>query len=642
VDLFDYLDQRILGDHKKRTINKDFEIYGNESEEGEFLNNSQNKRNLIFLYLIVLAVFGLLFVKLWSLQIVQGAHYRYLSEGNRIRTKISPASRGVIYDKDGNLLVSNVPSFVLEVNPQDLPKDNQEKTNLVKKVAGLSGISYSDILKKIKVQEAEPIPLAENIEREKALILKEQLSNTLGFSIEERATREYLKGSTFSHILGYVGKINQEEYTKVKGKDYTMTELVGKTGLEAFYQDILKGKNGKQQVEVDATGKISRILAKAEPKAGNSLVLTLDSGLQQRIHKVLADALKKSKSPAGAVVAIDPATGGILGMVSLPDYDNNVFTTQPPKVLSQEYQRLISDSEKPLYNRAIAGVYPPGSTIKMLVGAAGLQEKVININTYLFAPEAILVPNKYDPSIVYRFPDWKPGGHGYVNIISAIAKSCDVFFYAVGGGYEQISGLGIDRLYQYFKKFNLGDKTGIDLIGENAGLAPNPEWKLKAKKEDWYFGDTYHASIGQGDLLVTPLQLANYIATIANGGTLLKPHLAWKIQDGKGNIIKEYKKEIKTGQVVDSANIDIVRRGMREAVISGTARELANLPVPTAGKTGTAQFDNNAKAHAWFVSFAPYDNPQIALAVLVEGGGEGHLVAAPIAREILNYYFTRK
>lgn len=641
MDIFS--DETILGDHKKRKIDKDFEVPAEDTLEGEsILADTQEKRKFFIFYGIVFLVFIILVIQLWSLQIIKGVHFRFLAEGNRIRTKITPAPRGIIYASNGQALVSNIPSFVLEVNPQDLPSDEEEKADLLKKVSQWSEISYSEISEKINAADSEPLILAENIEREKALILKEKLAEVSGISVEERITRQYLVNSSLSHTLGYVGKISKEEYGELKDKGYTMLDLVGKTGLESFYQDTLKGESGKKQVEVDATGKVSRILAQSDPIPGANLVLTLDVRLQQKMHQVLNGALENTGSPGGAVVAINPQTGGILGIVTLPTYDNNIFTTQLPQVLSQEYQRLVQDPKKPLFNRAISGIYPPGSTIKMLVASAGLQENVIGLNTYLYAPEAILIPNKYDPSIVYRFPDWKPGGHGYVNVISAIAKSSDVFFYAVGGGYEHISGLGIDRLYQYFTKFGLGQKSGIDLVGEHTGLAPNPEWKLKAKKEDWYFGDTYHVSIGQGDLLVTPLQLANYVTVVANGGTLLKPHLVWKVQDSEGNITKEYGREVKAENIIDPYNLEIVRRGMREAVTSGTARELAGLTVSAAGKTGTAQFDNNTKTHAWFAAFAPYDNPEIVLVVLVEGGGEGHESAAPIAREILQYYFARK
>ncbi|HLC39034.1 MAG TPA: penicillin-binding protein 2 [Patescibacteria group bacterium] len=642
MDIFDYFDRKILGDHKTRTIKRDFDEIGDLAGDDSALSDVKKSQHFYLFYLIIIAVFVVLVYRLWNLQLTQGAHFRYLSEGNRIRTTVTTSTRGVIYDQGGNILVSNVPSFVLQVTPQDLPKKQADKNALIQKVAKATGITALEISNKIKPELAEPQVLVENIEREKALAWKEQLANLAAFSVEERATRQYKSEAALAHILGYVGKINQKEYDELGSQGYTMLDLIGKTGLENFYEKELKGKNGKKQVEVDAMGKISRILAQSNPEAGNSLVLNLDLGLQKKMTSVLEKAVTNSKSTGAAAVAINPQNGAVLGMVSVPSFDNNIFTTQSSQQFAPQYQQLITDPKKPLYNRAISGVYPPGSTIKMLVGSAGLQEGVINVNTHLFAQEAILVPNKYDPSIVYRFPDWKPGGHGYVNVISSIAKSCDVFFYAVGGGYEQISGLGIDKLYQYFKKYGLGDKTGIDLAGENSGLAPNPDWKKKAKKEDWYFGDTYHVSIGQGDLLVTPIQLADYVAAVANGGSLLKPHLIWKIQDSEGNVIKEYTKDVKTANIVSPENMEIIRRGMREAVTSGTAKILSALPVSSAGKTGTAQFDNNAKTHSWFASFAPYDNPTIALVVLAEGGGEGHEVAAPAAKEILQYYFSRK
>src|SRR3990172_2263320 len=573
MDIFDYFDRKILGDHKTRTIKRDFDEIGDLAGDDSALSDVKKSQHFYLFYLIIIAVFVVLVYRLWNLQLTQGAHFRYLSEGNRIRTTVTTSTRGVIYDQGGNILVSKVPSFVLQVTPQDLPKKQADKNALIQKVAKATGITALEISNKIKPELAEPQVLVENIEREKALAWKEQLANLAAFSVEERATRQYKSEAALAHILGYVGKINQKEYDELGSQGYTMLDLIGKTGLENFYEKELKGKNGKKQVEVDAMGKISRILAQSNPEAGNSLVLNLDLGLQKKMTSVLEKAVTNSKSTGAAAVAINPQNG------------------------------------------AISGVYPPGSTIKMLVGSAGLQEGVINVNTHLFAQEAILVPNKYDPSIVYRFPDWKPGGHGYVNVISSIAKSWEVFFYAVGGGYEQISGLGIDKLYQYFKKYGLGDKTGIDLAGENSGLAPNPDWKKKAKKEDWYFGDTYHVSIGQGDLLVTPIQLADYVAAVANGGSLLKPHLIWKIQDSEGNVIKEYTKDVKTANIVSPENMEIIRRGMREAVTSGTAKILSALPVSSAGKTGTAQFDNNAKTHSWFASFSTYDNPTISLEI---------------------------
>jgi penicillin-binding protein 2 len=641
LDFFDKFSQNILGDHKKRIIKKEFDNNVDDFNE-EILSDDREKRKFIPLYVLAFFIFGVLIFKLWSLQIAEGAHYKYLSEGNHIRNIAIPSSRGVIYTKDGFQLVSNTPSFILEVTPQDLPSDKTARSDLLKQVSLITGMSYNDIVDKTKNVASEPTILIDNLSRDNALILKEKMANFQGFAVIDSASRQYNGDQTFSHILGYVGKISQDQFNKLKNQNYSLLDYIGKTGLESYYENILKGQNGEKQVEVDATGKISKILAQKDPVAGNNLVLTIDSGLQNEMSQVLSQALSSAKSPGGAAVALDPNTGAVLGMVSLPTYNNNIFTNTSDPNFQKEYQALINDPKKPLYNRAIAGVYPPGSTIKMLMATAGLQEKEITVNTYLNAPGEIDIPNKYDPSIIYRFPDWKPGGQGYINVIGAIAQSCDVFFYAVGGGWQNISGLGIDKMYQYFVKFGLGSKTGIDLPSENAGLAPNAQWKLASQKQPWSLGDTYHASIGQGDLLVTPIQLANYVATIANGGTLMKPHVVWKVQDGSGKVVQEFDKEVTTQQVADPANINIVRQGMQAAVTSGTARILQDLPVSSGGKTGTAQFDNNASAHAWFASFAPYDNPQIALVVLVEGGGEGYAVAAPVANQILQYYFSKK
>jgi len=638
--------ENLPGEEKKRYLRtkKDYEddVYEeSEKRPGFKFDDNWTKKRLIWFYLFSFLIFIFLLSRLWILQITQGSRNRELAEGNRIRIQNITAPRGIIYDKAGNILVRNFPSFSLEIYPADLPAKAEDREILYQNVSNLINLPVDEIKKTIgeDLHSLQPRIILDNINRDLALSLKEKMANFPAFQITEQTTRSYMEGYGLAHILGYVGRISPEE---LKDKSsYLMTDFLGKSGLEAYYEEELKGPNGKKQVEVDANGKIVRILANEEAKPGQNLVLSLDLDLQRFMYNRLNEVAQTKRQKAAAV-AINPKTGEILASVSIPDYNNNIFTTLPSNQLQQAFESLNSDPNEPLFNRVISGLYPPGSTIKPVMAAAGLQEGVISDKTTILDPGQIVVKNQFDPNITYVFTGWKPGGLGLVNVYKAIALSCDTFFYAVGGGWDKISGLGIRKIDEYFSKFGLGSKTGIDLAGESTGLLPSPAWKEEAKKEVWYQGDTYHVSIGQGDLLVTPLQLANTVATIANGGRVIKPHFVTKITDAEGRTIKEISPEVIQSNFVNPEYINMVRAGMRQAITSGTARELASLPVAVAGKTGTAQFDNNQQTHAWFTAFAPYDDPKIALVVLVEGGGEGHETAVPVARDILNYYFTRK
>jgi penicillin-binding protein 2 len=331
---------------------------------------------------------------------------------------------------------------------------------------------------------------------------------------------------------------------------------------------------------------------------------------------------------SGSVVAINPQNGEVLAMVSIPTYNNNLFAKG---ISNDDYQKLINDSGKPLFNRAVSGTYPSGSTIKPFMASAGLQESVITTNTTINDSGEIAVGN-------YVYHDWK--AHGLVSVSKAIAESCDVFFYAVGGGWDKIKGLGVAKIDDYLTKFGFGGKLGIDIPGEAGGLVPSPKWKEQAKNESWYLGDTYHMSIGQGDFLVTPLQLANATAAIANGGQVLKPYIVKEIKDNNGTVVKITEKTVLNQNFISSDNIEAVRSGMRLAVTSGTARQFNDLPVAIAAKTGTAQFGDSDKTHAWMTAFGPYNDPKIAVAVLIEGGGEGYAAAGPVTKDILNWYFS--
>lgn len=605
---------------------------------------AKEKVSYRFLYFFCFLALSLLFLKLLDLQVVKGNYFFDLAKGNRIRFQIVRSPRGLIYDAKGNPLVKNVANFQIIVEPFDLPKDQSQKTELLNSLSVDLNVPIEEVVKTVgglTVNSLDPKIIKDNVDQETALKIKLKYKDFSAVSVEVSPSREYLD-SNFSHTTGYIGRVSKEDYEKHKDT-YDVNDYSGKSGLELSYEDYLKGKNGKRMVEVDAEGRVVRTLGsedQAQAKMGNDIVTSLNVDLEREMVNALRAGLEKGHSKAGSVVAINPQNGQILGMVSLPSFDNNVFVKG---IKPEDYKALAEDPAKPLFNRAIAGTYPSGSIIKPVIASAGLEEKVITPGTTIHDKGSIVVKNQYNPAIEYVFKDWKSSGHGSVNVNKAIAESCDVFFYHVGGGYQNFKGLGASRLEKYLKLFGLGEKSGIDLPHEEAGLVPTPDWKVKVKGETWYSADNYHLAIGQGDLLVTPLQAANFTAAVANGGTLYKPQIVTKVTDAGSNTVKQFTPEaIRTG-FINPKNIDVVRQGMRGAVTYGTARSLNSLPFEVAGKTGTAQYGpNNSKLHAWFTAFAPYSNPEIAVAVIVEGGGEGNEIALPVTRQILEYYFSHK
>lgn len=634
MSVFDDFYKGIKGDfEKKRFVKSEFDL----DYEKEDFTQIESKPNLLWFSIFASLVFIVLIFRLWSLQMVQGDYYFDLAEGNRIRIEDVTASRGIIYDRDGNKLVQNIASFNIEISPQDLPRDQDKLLKNIETISEILEIPKKEIQEKIKeTRGVDPIILRENINRNQALVLKESLSIQNLAQVKEYATRSYVSGFGLSHILGYVGKVIKED---LKDSRYLPTDIIGKVGVEGYHENYLKGKNGKEQIEVDASGRLKRILASEPTQSGNNLKLSLDIDLQKETYEIMRAAVKRRGSPGGVAILMNPNNGEIYSLVSFPDFDNNLFTITEKEIFENEYSKLLNDSTLPLFNRAISGTYPSGSTIKPVLAAAGLNEGVITASTSLVAKGYIEVPNKYNPDIIYKFPDWKV--HGWVDTRRAIAISCDVFFYAVGGGHAHIKGLGLEKIRKYYTAFGLGEQSGIDLVSEATGLVPSEEWKKKTKGESWYQGDTYHISIGQGDLLVTPLQVLNFTAAVANGGILIRPHLVSEIRDSEGKIIKKFNKEIIRKDFVAKGHIRTVQQGMRQTVTAGTAPIFNSLPVPVAAKTGTAQFDNNTKTHTWLTAYAPYDNPEVVLVVMLEGGKKHGENAMPAARDILNYYFTR-
>ena len=646
---------------KKDKIKNPFIIRQGEDEYGHlkdgyrldwteqvFLPASSDKatvgQNFNFNYLpkiiFVLALFmAIILARVAWLQIIKGDYYYNLAEGNRIRIARIEANRGIIYDSSNRPLVRNVANFLLYFVPADLPENEQEKRSIIERLSQILGtLSPADIeniltaVKPKSLESYQPLFVTDNIEYNKAMLLYLESDKMPGVYLSNKTKREYnLSSLSLSHILGYTSKINQTELDKY-GSEYLPIDYIGKTGIENFWENELKGQSGKKQIEVDALGKEKKIINQLAGADGHNLVLSIDIDLQKKLEETITNALKKSKLNKACAIALDPNNGEILALVSLPSYNNNLFARG---ITNDEYQLLVNHPDQPLFNRCTSGEYPSGSTIKPVLAAAALEEGIINENTSFISTGGLRIGEWF-------FPDWKVGGHGVTNVRKAIAESVNTFFYYIGGGYGDFVGLGIDRMVRYEKIFGLGKQTGIDIIGEAKGFLPTKDWKETIKGERWYVGDTYHAAIGQGDITVTPLQVANYTAVFANGGLLYRPHFIRQVLSSDDKIIRQVDHKPIKSNVVSSENIKIVREGMRQAVAAGSARSLASAPVAVAGKTGTAQWSSNKPNHAWFTGFAPYDKPQIVITILIEQGGEGSSVAVPIAREVLEWYFSNK
>ena len=580
----------------------------------------------------------LLILRLFFLQVINGEYYANLSDKNRVRTERIEAKRGIIYDRHLNPLVKNAPNFVLYVIPADFKYDEKAALKASEEIGLILGEEIKNTLNGIikdnsmdYLESYLPVFIADQIPYEQALRIDLKSENWRGLILKAKTIREYITPVTsLAHITGYTGKINTDELIKA-GKDYQQIDYIGKAGIEAFWENELKGKNGAEEIEVNALGKKTRTISQVPARDGAGLVLAIDSALQIKAEIVLSRIMQEKKLSRASLVALDPDNGEVLALISIPSYDANLFARG---ISEENYSALINDPNLPLFNRAIGGKYPPGSTIKPTMSAAALQEGIITAQTFFLSSGGLRISEWF-------FPDWKAGGHGQTNIKKAIAESVNTFFYYIGGGYDDFQGLGVNRIKNYLELFGFGEQTGIDLPGEAKGFVPSKEWKEEYKKEKWYIGDTYHLAIGQGDLLATPLQIALSTAVFANGGTLYRPHIARAIIGNDGNI-QEIAKEIVRSDFIHPLHIQTIREGMRQTVTAGSARSLSNLPFTMAGKTGTAQWSTIKDNHAWFTSFTPYENPKIVLTILFEEGKEGSEVAVPAAKEILNWYFDEK
>jgi penicillin-binding protein 2 len=636
----------LTGGKKKRPLDWDESAADSQSFMEGVFDSDRSAPALGWLWVLIIAVFAVIFGRVFYLQILHGQQFRLLSENNRVRSRTILAPRGKITDKNGKVLAQNTASFNLVATPFDMPK--QGLSEEVSALAQDFNLSATDTLQAIIAapkNSIQPVVILQDVDLQHSILFETKAAGYPGFSMQKIPIRDYADAPAFSNILGYTGLLSPGDLSGKNQDRYDAVDYIGKLGIEKQYEDYLHGQNGENLVEVDATGKLLDVLGENPPQPGNTLVLNIDKDLQEKLYQGL---LANSGSKRGAAIAINPKNGQVLALVSSPGFDNNLFAHG---ISQTDYQGLLNDKSQPLFDRAIGGTYPPGSTSKLMTATAGLQEGVIDQNTIVVDRGLISVPNQFGNTAAYEFHGWKPGGLGAMNVRSAIAMSSDIFFYEVAGGSPNGSmpGLGADRLAEYFRKFGLGKPTGIDIAGEKGGLVPDPAWKMKYFNNDpllgkWYLGDTYHMGIGQGDLLVTPLQVAEWTAIIADGGIGYVPEIANEVLDQNNKTLWQNQPKVLVKDIASSANIKIVQEGMRQTVLAGTAKSLLSLPISSAGKTGTSQFDgsNPNRTHAWFTSYAPYEDPQIVITVLVEAGGEGNAAALPIAKDALQWWATNR
>lgn len=581
---------------------------------------------------VVAGLFCVLFLRLWYIQILQGDKFRILSEENRIRLVRIKAPRGLFLDTQGQVLVKNRPSFNVFI----IPEDAKDLAYTARQLAELFPITESDIIAKIKKSQRpkfEPVLIQRDIPLSKVAYLEEHKMSLPGVIVEVEPLRYSVYGNFASHILGYLGEINEEQLKDpVSYPGRRMGDLVGQYGLEKSMEGFLMGEDGGKQIEVDAFGREQRVLSQKEQQPGHNIVLTIDLSIQSLVEEAFKDK-------TGAVVVMDPNTGHILASVSNPSFNPNLFAGG---ISPSEWKNLVENPYHPLQNRAIQGAYAPGSTFKMITGIAGLEKGSVNRHSTVLCGGSIRIGSA-------RKRCWKYGGHGQVTIIDALKQSCNVYFYKVG------MDLGINILAKYAMSFGFGKSTGVGLPNEDTGFIPTEEWKRKTLDEKWYPSETLDAAIGQGFVSVTPLQLVNMVSAIANGGTLYKPMLVKEIRDSENQVMKEFKPEIIRKIDVKEENLKIIRKGMWAVVneYHGTGSKSRIEGLEIAGKTGTAQvvklkskikpklLPEKYRDHAWFVAFAPADNPKIALVIFVEHGLKGSDAAAPVARAIFEGIFTK-
>ena len=599
------------------------------------------KLRLAVLGLLVIIAFSALTIRFYFLQIKRYDYYQTLAENNRISIVPITPKRGLITDRNGVVLAHNFFVYTLEVTPSKV--ENLEKT--IAELSKLVEISSFDLKRFNKLKEQshnfESIPLRTHLNETEAAKFAVNRFRFPGIELKSRLFRHYPFGKMGAHMIGYIGRINDKDLTNMEEDDtlsnYKGSDHIGKSGIEQSYESQLHGTTGFQQVEIDADGQAVRTLTSTAPISGNNIVLSVDIKLQEIAETAFGEH-------RGALVAIKPDTGEVLAFVSMPTFDPNLFVDG---IDIDNWNQLNDSLDKPLINRPLRGIYPPGSTFKPFVALAGLEAGK------RLPPFSINDPGYFTlPNSVHQYHDWKPGGHGVVDIRRAITVSCDTFFYGLA------MELGIDKLTNFVSHFGFGVKSGIDINGEISGLLPTPEWKMRRYKQPWYMGETVITGIGQGYTLVTPMQLAQATAILANKGVAMRPRLVSGITNTKTGAVSSIKPTITEKIPLNEGNLEIVKLGMIDVTMpGGTAASVgADAGYSIAAKTGTAQvigmkknekynanaIDERHRDHALFIAYAPADVPKIALAVIVENGGHGGSAAGPIARKVMDYYLLGK
>ncbi|MFQ5657605.1 MAG: penicillin-binding protein 2 [Candidatus Methylomirabilales bacterium] len=580
---------------------------------------------------IVTVAFFLLLLRVWYLQVVESRYYATLSASNRLRLRTVDAPRGFILDRSGEVIVENRPSFDVYVIPADVP-DVDEAARAIGAVLEKPQEEMASKIRESQAHPFKPALLVREVNERTMVAIEERKMDLSGVSLRVHPVRSYPDGDVAAHLLGYVSEVNQEQLQQEKYRDFQPGDAVGQAGVEQEFDAFIRGIDGREEIEVDAQGRLVRLLDRMEPQAGFNIVLTLDRKLQMAAEKAFA-------GKRGSVVAMNPQTGEILVWVSRPSYDPNIFAE---RLSPDSWEALITDPTHPLQNRPLQAQYPPGSILKLVVMAAALQAGAITPETTFFCPGHFTLGR-------FTYDDWKEEGHGEQDLMQAVTHSCNVYFYQVA------LKTGIDPIAQIAQEFGLGQETGIGVGDEAKGLVPTPAWKQKFLGEPWYPGDTVITGIGQGIFLVTPLQLLNMVSAIANGGTVYRPWVVKRVESWGGEIVSAYGPKVVKNVKVHPGILDMLRQGMLRVVEEGTGRSARIPGVLVAGKTGTAQVvkkdkrngedqeeasaSEEIKDHGWFVAFAPYVNPEIAIVVIAENAGFGSVAAAPVARAVLEAYF---
>lgn len=589
---------------------------------------------------LVVAAVVILAGRLFQLQVEDGRHLAALATATRVHRVVLQAQRGIIYDRHGQQLVVNRPAWTLEIVPYELPISDGQRAAEIAWLAKVANQSQAALQRQVDRSDGvTPIVVQRGVPDQEAEVLTERLPQLPGVHLDEVPVRTYLDSVLLSHILGYTAPIDATTYAKLAGEGYQPYESIGRAGVEQSLESVLRGSDGWADTVFSAQGEPVKVLKQQPAVNGDNVYLSIDLGLQQATDQALAAEIKKDKVKAGAALVVSPRDGEVLALDSYPGYDTNLFTNG---ISESQYQRLLNDPAHPLFDHAVQGEYPPGSTFKPLIASAALQEGVITGSTMLNCPQSLWIGGRY-------YTNWAGYDMGPMSVDYAIAVSCDTFFYQVA------QMLGPERMASYARAFGYGTPPGIELPNVSPGLAPTPEWKASictAPPDDWScqwsLGETITYAIGQSDVLTTPLIQAMYISAMANGGDLLKPTLINRVTDPAGKVVQSAQRTVESHVPVSPANLETARQGMHACMDNphGTGYwfRLAKWPYDGGCKTGTAEFGSGANqpTHAWFVFFSPYDNPEIAIVVLIEGGGEGDQTAEPVALQIAQYYMAHR